>query len=81
MLNHIISVSVFHENTGVSRDGLCQELFLFRTRSINALLHDGAAVHITCYPRTISYHLIIDDLIVDRKPRDKDLLNYVIRIY
>ena len=62
------------------RDGLRQELLLCWVSIINALLHDAAAVHVAGYLRAVSYHGLIDELLVDRVPGAKDLLDHMVPV-
>ena len=66
VLNHIVGISVLHENPGVPRNRLCQELLLLWISRINALLHNAASMHVTGDLFTVRDHGIINELFVAR---------------
>ena len=48
--------------------------------TIDALLHDAAAMHVTCDSSAVSIHSVVDKLLIGVRPRVQDLLEDVISI-
>ena len=79
-LDYVVAKGILDESECVLTNAGCQSFFLERISSVNTLLHDAAAVLVTCNFYTLVYHGIVQELIVLRWPALEDLLNDMVAI-
>ena len=80
VLNHVVAKRVPHEYLRVLSYHRDQVPLLPGAASVNALLHDTAAVFVTGYLHALLHHGIVDELRVLFLPRLQDLLNHVVAV-